>query len=64
MLGHQEVREWMDLARNSSGKEYQHQSKYEFSHNPSIQGMWHPFVNVCPSVATAKFPDVKNVQEF
>jgi hypothetical protein len=44
------------FCRTSSGKEYQLQTKYEFSENPSIQGMWNSFTNVDPEMATAKFP--------
>ena len=53
-----QVSEWIDFYKNSSGKEYQVQTKYEYTENPSIQGMWHPFVNADPSIATAKFPIV------
>ena len=57
-LKHSEVSEWLDYYKNSSGKEYQVQSKYEYTENPSIQGMWHPFVNTDPAIATAQFPIV------
>jgi len=53
----EEVREWLDVMRNASGKEFQVQQKYEYTDNPSIQGMWNSFTNVDPSVALAKFPD-------
>ena len=85
-----ELKEWLDVLRNASGKEYQvnisknnqflnsyqisslvlniifsHfvlnfqvQQKYEFTDNPSIQGMWNSFTNVDPSVATTQFPNV------
>ena len=55
-----QVCEWIDFYKNSSGKEYQVQTKYEYTENPSIQGMWHPFVNADPSIATAKFPIVSS----
>ena len=55
----QEVKEWLDVVRNASGKEYQIQQKFEFTDNPSIQGMWNSFTNVDPQVALAKFPDSK-----
>jgi large subunit ribosomal protein L43 len=53
----EEVKEWLDVMRNASGKEYQVQQKYEFTENPSIQGMWNSFTITDPRVATAKFPD-------
>ena len=48
----------MDYYRNHSGKNYLVQKKYEYTENPSIQGMWNPFVNADPKLATAKFPVV------
>ena len=53
----QELKEWLDVLRNASGKEYQVQQKYEFTQNPSIQGMWNSFTNADPSIALAQFPD-------
>jgi len=50
------VSEWIDYYKNHSGKNYLVQKKYEYTENPTIQGMWHPFVNVEPEIATAKFP--------
>ena len=55
----QEVREWLDIMRNASGKEFQVQQKYEFTDNPSIQGMWNSFANLDPSIALAQFPEPK-----
>lgn len=55
----EEAKEWLDVMRNASGKEYQVQQKYEFTENPSVQGMWNSFTNVDPQVATAQFPDQK-----
>ena len=52
------VSEWLDYYRNHSGKNYLIQQKYEYTENPTIQGMWHPFVNTDPEIATAKFPVV------
>ena len=52
------VSEWIDYYKNHSGKNYLVQKKYEYTENPTIQGMWHPFVNVEPEIATAKFPVV------
>ena len=54
----QEVKEWMDVFRNSSGKEYQVQLKYEHSDYPSIQGAWTPFTNMDPAMNLADMPDV------
>ena len=48
--------EWMDYYRTHSGKNYLVQRKYEYTDHPSIQGMWHPFVNADPTIATANFP--------
>jgi len=53
----QELTEWLDVLRNASGKEFQVQQKYEFTDNPSVQGMWNSFMNVDPQVATAQFPN-------
>lgn len=55
-LPYTKISEWIDFYKTFSGKEYQVQTKYEYTENPSIQGMWHPFVNADPSIATAKFP--------
>lgn len=50
------ISEWMDYYRTHSGKNYLVQRKYEYTDHPSIQGMWHPFVNADPTIATANFP--------
>lgn len=55
-LNQEQISEWMDFYKNSSGKEYLVQTKYEYTENPSIQGAWHPFVNADPEIAVAKFP--------
>lgn len=55
---HSEVRGWMDLYRTASGREFQAQTKHHFTDNPSIQGMWHSYVNTDPKVALATFPSV------
>ena len=52
------VAQWMDYYSKHSGKNYVVQKKYEYTENPSIQGMWNPFVNANPEIATAKFPVV------
>ena len=54
----------MDFYKNSSGKEYLVQTKYEYTENPSIQGAWHPFVNADPEIAVAKFPMVSAFTKF
>ena len=54
----------MDFYKNSSGKEYLVQTKYEYTENPSIQGAWHPFVNADPEIAVAKFPMVKMFTKY
>merc|ERR1712029_73103 len=53
----EQVKEWMDVFRNSSGKEYQVQLKYEYSDHPSIQGPWNPFTNMDPATNLADLPD-------
>jgi hypothetical protein len=59
------VSQWIDYYKNHSGKNYLVQKKYEYTENPTIQGMWHPFVNVEPEIATAKFPVVMlNITSF
>ena len=55
-LNQEQISEWIDFYKNSSGKEYLVQTKYEYTENPSIQGAWHPFVNADPEIAVAKFP--------
>lgn len=52
------VEMWVDLLRNSSGKEFQNQAKLLYTDNPSVQGMWHPYVHSEPSLAQATFPNV------
>ena len=54
----------MDFYKNSSGKEYLVQTKYEYTENPSIQGAWHPFVNADPEIAVAKFPMVNMFTKY
>ena len=56
---YESVSEWMDYYRLHSGKNYLVQKKYEYTENPSIQGMWHPFVHTDPKIATANFPLVR-----
>jgi len=56
------LNEWLDVLRNSSGKEYQVQLKYEYTDHPSIQGVWNPFTNVDPAVAIAQHPDPKSLE--
>lgn len=58
----QEVKEWMDVFRNSSGKEYQVQLKYEHSDYPSIQGAWTPFTNMDPAMNLADMPDPESLK--
>lgn len=53
----EECREWLDVIRNASGKEFQVQQKYEYTDNPSIQGMWDSFTNADPKIALAQFPN-------
>ena len=52
------VSNWMDVIRSASGREFQQQDKHHYTDNPTIQGMWHSYVNTEPHVALAKFPDV------
>ena len=63
-LNQEQISEWMDFYKNSSGKEYLVQTKYEYTENPSIQGAWHPFVNADPEIAVAKFPMVKMFTKY
>jgi hypothetical protein len=63
-LPHEEVQQWMDTYRNHSGKEYQVQLKYEYTETPSVQGMWHSYVNVDPTIALATFPDADLSRPF
>merc|ERR1712141_210526 len=49
-----ELKEWLDVWRNASGKEFQVQQKYEYTDNPSIQGMWNSFTNVDPNVELSR----------
>lgn len=51
-----EVRAWMDLFASHSGKEYQVQSKWSYSDNPSVQGTWDHFTHQNPKHASAKYP--------
>ena len=37
------------------------QQKYEYTENPSIQGMWNSFTNVDPKIALAQFPNVRSI---
>ena len=37
------------------------QQKYEYTENPSIQGMWNSFTNVDPKIALAQFPNVSSI---
>ena len=61
-MKYEEVQQWMDYYQNHSGKNYVVQTKYEYTENPSIQGMWYPFVNADPEIAAAKFPMVSYPQ--
>jgi len=57
-----EIREWMDVFKNASGKEYQVQLKYEYSDHPSIQGAWTPFTNADPAINLAQLPDPESLE--
>merc|ERR1712107_412407 len=43
-----EVSNWLDVYRTSSGAEFMSQSKMEYSDHPSVQGTWHPHVHSDP----------------
>ncbi len=55
----EEVGAWLDVLRTSSGKEFQTQNKMEYTDTPTVQGMWNSYTNVDPTVALAKFPEVR-----
>lgn len=59
-----QMREWLDLLPNSSGKEYQVQLKYEYTDHPSIQGQWNPFTNADPATAIVKHPDAQSQETW
>ncbi|TRY77000.1 hypothetical protein TCAL_13512 [Tigriopus californicus] len=51
------VVETVDSLLHHSGKEFQIQEKQHYTDQTSIQGMWHPFTHVDPSVAVSQFPN-------
>jgi len=58
----QQLKEWLDVIRSQSGKEYQVQLKYEYTDHPSIQGVWNPFTNADPAVALEQHPDPRSLE--
>ena len=52
----EEVCKWMEHLRTRSGVQIVNLRKEWHTDNPSIQGVWHPFLNKNSSLATCSFP--------
>ncbi|KAK7498646.1 hypothetical protein BaRGS_00010023 [Batillaria attramentaria] len=51
-----EICKWMEHLRTRSGEEIVRLAKPWHTETPSIQGIWHPFLNKDPSLAPTSFP--------
>ncbi|KAL8601251.1 hypothetical protein ACOMHN_003195 [Nucella lapillus] len=52
----EEVCKWLEHMRTRSGTQIVHLSKLWQTHNPSIQGVWHPFLNKHPVLGITPLP--------
>ncbi|XP_061169996.1 large ribosomal subunit protein mL43-like [Saccostrea echinata] len=53
----EEICKWVEVARTRSGVDIVKRTKPFHTHNPSIQGVWHPFLFKDPAVNLKTFPD-------
>ena len=53
----EDVCKWLEHLRTRSGVQIVKLAKNWHTDSPTIQGVWHPFLNKNPSLATATFPD-------
>jgi len=51
-----EVRQWLEVARGSSGEPVARLRKTHHTDHPSIQGVWTPWTNVAPASNLETFP--------
>ena len=58
-----EVCKWLEFARTRSGEQIIRFRKPWHTDNPSIQGVWHPFLNKDPAINVKTFPD-KELSEY
>ena len=54
----QELRQWLEVARGSSGEPVARLRKMHHTDRPSIQGVWTPWTNVPPQTSLETFPSV------
>lgn len=57
-----EICKWVELMKTRSGVEIVRLRKTWHTDNPSIQGMWHPFLNKDTSLNVKTFPDKQHYQ--
>lgn len=53
----EEVYKWIHLLTTQSGLEEVRLKNYQFTHMPSIQGVWTPFFHRNPALNVATFPN-------
>ncbi|KAK3094390.1 hypothetical protein FSP39_001121 [Pinctada imbricata] len=58
-----EICKWMEFQRTRSGEQIIRFRKPWHTDTPSVQGIWHPFLNKDPSVNLRTFPD-KTLSEY
>ena len=52
----EEICKWLEHLRTRSGVQIVNLARPWHTDTPSIQGVWHPFLNKNPSLATTSFP--------
>lgn len=55
-MAEQELRQWLEVARGSSGEPVARLRKMQHTDRPSIQGVWTPFTNAAPQNNLETFP--------
>ncbi|KAF0310819.1 39S ribosomal protein L43, mitochondrial [Amphibalanus amphitrite] len=55
-LSERELRQWLEVARGSSGEPVARLRKMQHTDRPSIQGVWTPWTNVPPQTNLETFP--------
>ncbi len=58
----EKIKKWVEFLRTRKGDNLVRLLKKQKTENPSIQGVWNPFINKPMHVTTEKFPS-KNFEE-
>jgi hypothetical protein len=55
----EKINKWIELMRTRKGDNFVRLLKKQQTHNPSIQGVWNPFLNKSAQLAIETFPSEK-----